>query len=210
MVLFPRKTQWGRIGSLSGGERRRLYLLRTLIHQPNVLLLDEPTNDLDVQTLTVLEEFLDAFSGSLIVASHDRYFLDRTVDFILPFESGVLGKRYPAPYATYRRLRAQDKKAVRAKPERAPRHSTNGREETGPRKTVAGRKLTWQEHQELTRLEEEIAAWEEQQACLLQRINDSGSDYQKLQSLSSELSELETSLETAFNRWAELSQRQES
>ena len=208
--LFPRKTQRGRIGSLSGGERRRLYLLRTLIHQPNVLLLDEPTNDLDVQTLTVLEEFLDAFSGCLIVASHDRYFLDRTVDFILPFEDGVLGKRYPAPYTTYRRLRAQDKKAVRAKPARVSRHSTNGREEAGPRATVASRKLTWQEHQELTRLEEEIATWEEEQARLQQRINDSGSDYQKLQSLSSELNQLETSLETAFNRWAELSQRQES
>ena len=208
--LFPRKTQWGRIGSLSGGERRRLYLLRTLIHQPNVLLLDEPTNDLDVQTLTVLEEFLDAFNGCLIVASHDRYFLDRTVDFILPFENGVLGKRYPAPYATYRRLRAQDNKAVRASPARASRHSTNGRAHAGPRTTGAGPKLTWREQQELTRLEGEIATWEKEQSRLQQRINESGSDYQKLQSLSSELDELETSLESAFNRWAELSERQES
>ncbi len=208
--LFPRKAQWGRIGSLSGGERRRLYLLRTLIHQPNVLLLDEPTNDLDVQTLTVLEEFLDAFNGCLIVASHDRYFLDRTVDFILPFENGVLGKRYPAPYATYRRLRAQDKETATAKPARPPRRSTNGRAETRPRATVAGRKLTWQEQQELSRLEEEIAAWEEEQTRLQQRINESGSDYQKLQNLSSDLNELETSLESAFNRWAELSQRQEA
>ncbi len=208
--LFPRKTQWGRIGSLSGGERRRLYLLRTLIHQPNVLLLDEPTNDLDVQTLTVLEEFLDAFNGCLIVASHDRYFLDRTVDFILPFENGVLGKRYPAPYATYRRLRNQDNKAVRARPARASRHSTNGRAQAGPPPTGAGPKLTWREQQELTRLEGEIATWEKEQSRLQQRINDSGSDYQKLQSLSSELDELETSLESALNRWAELSERQES
>ncbi len=91
--LFPRAMQWGRIGSLSGGERRRLYLLRTLIHRPNVLILDEPTNDLDIQTLTVLEEFLDHFGGCLIVVSHDRYFLDRTVDFIVPFEGGKLGPR---------------------------------------------------------------------------------------------------------------------
>ncbi len=208
--LFPRQSQWGRIGSLSGGERRRLYLLRTLVHQPNVLLLDEPTNDLDVQTLTVLEEFLDAFNGCLIVASHDRYFLDRTVDFILPFEDGVLGKRYPAPYATFRRLRARDNRAARVVPAPAPRHATNGREKAGPRTTIAGRKLNWQEHQELARLEEEIAAWEEEQARLQQRINDSGSDYQKLRSLSSELNALETSLESAFNRWAELSERQES
>ena len=208
--LFPRKTQWGRIGSLSGGERRRLYLLRTLIHQPNVLLLDEPTNDLDVQTLTVLEEFLDAFSGCLIVASHDRYFLDRTVDFIMPFEDGVLGKRYPAPYATYRRLRAQDEKADRPKPSRPARPGTNG-QGGGPSRTVATRKkLSWQENRELARLESEIAAWEEEQARLQQRINHSGSDYQKLQNLSSELNAVEMSLESAFARWAELSERQEA
>ena len=91
--LFPRATQWARIGSLSGGERRRLYLLRTLVHQPNVLLLDEPTNDLDIQTLAVLEEFLDHFSGCLIVVSHDRYFLDRTVDHLVAMENGKLGPR---------------------------------------------------------------------------------------------------------------------
>ncbi|MCX6044620.1 MAG: ABC-F family ATP-binding cassette domain-containing protein, partial [Chloroflexi bacterium] len=89
--LFPRNVQRARIGSLSGGERRRLYLLRTLIHQPNVLFLDEPTNDLDIQTLTVLEEFLDYFVGCVVVVSHDRYFLDRTVDFLVTVEDGKLG-----------------------------------------------------------------------------------------------------------------------
>ncbi|MFZ1399574.1 MAG: ABC-F family ATP-binding cassette domain-containing protein [Candidatus Promineifilaceae bacterium] len=103
--LFTRPEQRAKIGSLSGGERRRLYLLRTLVRQPNVLFLDEPTNDLDVQTLTVLEQFLDQFSGTLVVVSHDRYFLDRNVDFLLSFEEGVLGTRYPAPYETYQRLR---------------------------------------------------------------------------------------------------------
>ncbi|RIK46225.1 MAG: ABC transporter, partial [Chloroflexi bacterium] len=105
--LFPRPMQYARIGSLSGGERRRLYLLRTLIHQPNLLLLDEPTNDLDIQTLTVLEEFLDHFAGCLVVVSHDRYFLDRTVDFLLAMEGGKLGPRYPTPYATFERLRRE-------------------------------------------------------------------------------------------------------
>ncbi len=99
--LFPRPMQWARIGSLSGGERRRLYLLRTLVHRPNVLLLDEPTNDLDIQTLTVLEEFLDHFAGCLIVVSHDRYFLDRTVDHMVEMQNGRLGPRYPSPYATF-------------------------------------------------------------------------------------------------------------
>lgn len=211
--LFPRKMQWGRIGSLSGGERRRLYLLRTLVHQPNVLLLDEPTNDLDVQTLTVLEEFLDAFTGCLIVASHDRYFLDRTVDFIIPFEDGRLGKRYPAPYETYRRLYTQDQQTRSSDPSRnapAPARSTaNG--QTAPQlpPATADRKLSWKENQELARLETEIADWEEEQARLQQQINGSGSDYQALQSLSAELTDVESSLESAFERWAELSERQQ-
>ena len=209
--LFPRKMQWGRIGSLSGGERRRLYLLRTLVHQPNVLLLDEPTNDLDVQTLTVIEEFLDAFTGCLIVASHDRYFLDRTVDFIVPFEDGRLGKRYPAPYETYRRLYSRDSQATRVDGTlRAPapeRRSANG--QTAPRSTGTGNKLTWKESQELARLETEIAGWEEELASLQQQINNSGSDYQALHSLSAKLTDVESSLESAFERWAELSERQE-
>ncbi len=104
--LFPRPQQYAYIGSLSGGERRRLYLLKTLIHQPNVLLLDEPTNDLDIQTLTVLEEFLDHFKGCLVVASHDRYFLDRSVDFLVSFEpGGVVSGRYPAPFSVYQDIR---------------------------------------------------------------------------------------------------------
>ncbi len=212
--LFPRKMQWGRIGSLSGGERRRLYLLRMLIHQPNVLLLDEPTNDLDVQTLTVLEEFLDAFTGCLLVASHDRYFLDRTVDFIIPFEDGRLGKRYPGPYATYRRLYNQDRHA-RAAVDAPSRLASvpptqNGQADPKPGAAAATMKLSWKESQELARLETEIAGWEEEQLRLQQQINVSGSDYQTLQSLSAKLTEVETSLESAFDRWAELSERQEA
>src|SRR5690606_12295568 len=99
--LFSRAEQQTRIHSLSGGERRRLYLLATLIYQPNVLFLDEPTNDLDVQTLAVLEQFLDHFAGSLVIVSHDRYFLDRNIDFLVSFEDGVLGTRYPTPYESY-------------------------------------------------------------------------------------------------------------
>ena len=105
--LFPRSLQRARIRSLSGGERRRLYLLRTLVHQPNVLILDEPTNDLDIQTLNVLEEFLDRFTGCLLVVSHDRYFLDRTVDYVRFMEGGTLGPQYPGPYETAVKLRRQ-------------------------------------------------------------------------------------------------------
>jgi ABC transport system ATP-binding/permease protein len=101
--LFTRAEQQTYVGSLSGGERRRLYLLLTLVTQPNVLFLDEPTNDLDIHTLAVLEQFLDQFQGCLVVVSHDRYFLDRNVDFLVSFEDGLLGTRYPTPYESYRK-----------------------------------------------------------------------------------------------------------
>ena len=205
--LFPRTMQWGRISSLSGGERRRLYLLRTLIHQPNVLLLDEPTNDLDVQTLAVLEEFLDHFAGCLIVISHDRYFLDRTVDYILPYEDGKLGKRYPAPYESYRRLRneemAGEKEEVRL----------FGKSRTSESRTSenrsAAKKLTWNEQRELEQLEARIAAAESEQSKLQTALNRGDEDYTRIQALADQLQTVEKSLEDAFERWAELAERME-
>ncbi|RIL05399.1 ABC transporter, partial [bacterium] len=106
--LFAGPAQHTFVGSLSGGERRRLDLLRVLLHRPNVLFLDEPTNDLDLQTLAVLEDFLDHFGGALVVVSHDRYFLDRTVDALRVMEGGALSGAYPAPFETYMRLRAAE------------------------------------------------------------------------------------------------------
>jgi len=203
--LFPRGMQWGRISSLSGGERRRLYLLRTLIHQPNVLLLDEPTNDLDVQTLAVLEEFLDHFAGCLIVISHDRYFLDRTVDFILPFENGKLGKRYPAPYESYRRLREEEMQGQKAEKEEV---RFFGKSRTSENRT-SGKKLTWNEQRELAELEARIAAEEDEQAALQAAINRGGEEYTRIQALADQLRQVEKSLEDAFERWAELAERAE-
>ncbi len=208
--LFPRPLQWARIGSLSGGERRRLHLLRTLIHQPNVLLLDEPTNDLDIQTLTVLEEFLDHFQGCLVVVSHDRYFLDRTVDFIAHFQDGRFGPRYPTPYETFRRLREAEEQArreaqapPRPEPSRSPRRAR-------PAESPSPRRLSWREQRELEELERRIAAWEAEQARLQAAINASGQDYQRLQDLAGQLESVEASLEAALERWAELAERAES
>jgi ATP-binding cassette subfamily F protein uup len=201
--LFPRPMQWGRIASLSGGERRRLYLLRTLIHQPNVLLLDEPTNDLDIQTLNVLEEFLDNFTGCLIVVSHDRYFLDRTVDFILPFEGGKLGKRYPSPYETYRRLKeADDREAAAPIPAAAPSapRGQNGRPQSA-------KPLSWREERELEALEAEIEQMEGQKAEIQQAINQSGSDYARIEKLADELQSLNQKLNTVMDQWAALAER---
>jgi ATP-binding cassette subfamily F protein uup len=181
--------QYARIGSLSGGERRRLYLLRTLIHQPNVLLLDEPTNDLDMQTLAVLEEFLDHFAGCLIVISHDRYFLDRTVDFLLEMDGGPAGAALSV---------AETVVAAASQTMPAPAR----------RKPTAAR-LTWKEQRELESLEVEIAALESRKLSLLDEINQIGDNYQRLQDYSIQVTALDQALETALERWFELSAKAE-
>ena len=200
--LFPRPMQYARIGSLSGGERRRLYLLRTLIHQPNVLILDEPTNDLDIQTLTVLEEFLDHFNGALIVVSHDRYFLDRTVDYLLALEDGKLGPRYPTPYTTFERLRqeaAAPIPTVTPATPVAPVASRSSRSD-GPRK------LSWKEQREVDALEARIAALEETKTSLVEIMNSCGDDYVRLQTLAQELENANAELDAALLRWFELAE----
>lgn len=198
--LFPRPQQHARIGALSGGERRRLYLLYILMQQPNVLFLDEPTNDLDIQTLTVLEEFLDHFQGSLVVVSHDRYFLDRTVDFLVSLENGRISNRYPAPFATYRQLRGAKEKPEEV--EKSAAKAAASRPEP-PAKTRP-RKLSYREQQELARLEVEIEALEANRKQLQAGINQAGADYRKLQALAGQLQTLEAELEAATNRWLEL------
>ena len=186
--LFPRPQQQAWISSLSGGEKRRLYLLSVLAQQPNVLILDEPTNDLDVQTLAVLEAFLDQFSGSLIVVSHDRYFLDRTVDFLAVFENGRFSPRYPAPYSTYQQLRQEAEQAAQ------------------PASAAKPRKLTWKEKRELEELDSQVEALEQEKADLQAAINKVGGDYQQLQTLSTQLEQCETSLEIIMERWLELTE----
>jgi len=200
--LFPRSVQYGRIGSLSGGERRRLYLLRTLIHQPNVLILDEPTNDLDIQTLSVLEEFLDYFQGCLIVVSHDRYFLDRTVDFLVSVDQGKLSGRYPTPYTTFLRLRQEEQKANNPLPVSvAPAHPV-----AAPKASATNRKLSWKEQRELATLEQTVAELESAKEKLNATINAGGSDYQHLQALGDDLAALDAKLETILVRWYELAE----
>lgn len=208
--LFPRSVQRARIGSLSGGERRRLYLLRTLIHQPNVLFLDEPTNDLDIQTLTVLEEFLDYFVGCVVVVSHDRYFLDRTVDFLVTVEDGKLGPRYPTPYSTYERLyretaALQTSEKTGAEKLEAEKTAIE-RPQSGVKPVATIRKLSWKEQRELENLEARVAELEMHKSTLLDEMNAAGADYAKLQRLSGQLETLEDALETALERWLELSE----
>ncbi len=196
-LLFPKGQQHAYISTLSGGERRRLYLLHILMKQPNVLLLDEPTNDLDIQTLTVLEEFLDNFNGSLIIVSHDRYLLDRATDYLVNFEDGQVSQRYPTPFETYLQLRAEQRAGQ-------PPESVPAAEPAESRAKSRPRRLTFKEQRELEQLSQKIDALEQQQASLQAEINGSGNDYVKMQSLASQLEAVDIELERVMERWLEL------
>jgi ATP-binding cassette subfamily F protein uup len=200
--LFTRKEQQSRIGSLSGGERRRLYLLSILMHQPNVLFLDEPTNDLDIQTLQVVEQFLDNFGGCLVTVSHDRYFLDRNVDFIYLFDDGKIGSRYPSPW----------------RPEEGQHASISSEQKPAPVATsepplpigdqpVAAKKLSWKERKEFEKLEADIERFEQKKDAIEAAMNAAGGDYIKIGELSAELNHLLANLDEAELRWLELSER---
>lgn len=210
-LLFPGPQQHAYIGSLSGGERRRLYLLRTLIHRPNVLLLDEPTNDLDIETLQVLEGFLETFTGTVIVVSHDRYFLDRTVDQLAVLEDGRLHTGYPTPFETFVRIRAEQRAAAAA-PTASPPASRAAR--TGAAAGDAGdaaagaRKRTWKESRELEELDRRIAELEARQKRVAAQLEPAGADFALLQTLSDDLAAVGRALDEAMERWLELSERE--
>ncbi|MCC7018747.1 MAG: ABC-F family ATP-binding cassette domain-containing protein [Ardenticatenales bacterium] len=202
-LLFPGPQQHAQIGSLSGGERRRLYLLRTLIHRPNVLLLDEPTNDLDIETLGVLESFLDTFTGTVIVVSHDRYFLDRVVDQLAVLEDGRLHAGYPTPFETFLRMRGEQRAA--ATPTALPTSKARANQVTA---VVTGtvRKRTWKESRELEDLEARIADLETRQHALTTEIATAGSDFTRLQALTDDLAAVGATLDAATERWLALSE----
>jgi len=197
--LFPPAAHYSLIAKLSGGERRRLYLLRTLIAAPNVLLLDEPTNDLDIQTLAVLEDYLDDFAGALIAVSHDRYFLDRVAERLLAFEGGAVVE-YPGSYSYYAEVVARRTAEAATAAERVRPKPASAPTPTRPRK------LTFKELRELAALEERIAALESEQAALAARVNMASGDYQELLRLTAELKRVDADLEAAVERWAELAE----
>ncbi len=214
-LLFPGPQQHARIGSLSGGERRRLYLLRTLLHQPNVLLLDEPTNDLDIETLQVLESFLDAFTGTVVVVSHDRYFLDRTVDQLAVLEDGRLHTGYPTPFDTFLRIRAEQRArrspAVPAPPPPG-RGASDESDARGAAPTTAApaapapppRKRSWKTARTIEALEGRIAELEARQAALAADIGAAGADHVRLAALSDALAEVNAAIDDATAQWLAL------
>ena len=232
--LFPPELQWVPISKLSGGEQRRLYLLRILMEAPNVLLLDEPTNDLDIPTLSVLEEYLDTFAGAVIAVSHDRYFLDRFARRIFAVEAGGVLRQYPGGYSDYersRQLEAMEQEEMKGPGEVLQKNSQNKKkpaEKNRPAGSGDGAKreqaeadgagkeetenksagLTFSEKIELEKLEETIAGKEAESKMISREITLAGNDYEKIAQLSDDLNRVEKELETLTERWLELSDKE--
>ncbi len=194
--LFPPSRQYDYIYKLSGGEKRRLQLLLTLIRQPNFLILDEPTNDLDIFTLQVLEDFLAEFGGCIVVVSHDRFFMDKLVEHIFAFENGKI-KDYPGNYTQYRIASEgrQPQKTIEAPKKIASSFSAAPKPKN---------KISFKEQKEYESLEREIPLLEQKKNDLIQAMN--GADYLQIAELSAQIQNLEREIETKTNRWLELAE----
>ncbi|MFC0524232.1 ABC-F family ATP-binding cassette domain-containing protein [Pontibacillus salicampi] len=200
--MFPRYMQWTYISRLSGGERRRLYLLRVLMQEPNVLFLDEPTNDLDTQTLSILEEYLEHFPGVVITVSHDRYFLDRVVDHLIAFEGGKGAiRRFQGNYSEYLDVRKQEEGDALA----LQREKAKEEKKTSPKEKQKKKKLSYHEQQEWNTIEDRIEELELRYEEIQKEITEAGSDAVKAQQLLEEQNDVEGKLEQLMERWEELS-----
>lgn len=205
LFLFDDQTQYSPISKLSGGEKRRLHLMYVLYQNPNFLIFDEPTNDLDLPTLTVLENFLLQFQGSLIIVSHDRYFMDRIVDHVLAFEGEGIIKDFVGNFSEYREKKSQEQssknqvetntKAVKADAVPNPAVASTS--------SVAKRKLSFKEHRELEMIDKEVPLLEKKRSEILEKLNNEG-DYEKISVLSAELEKISEKMEELELRWLEL------
>ena len=196
MFLFNEQTQYTTISNLSGGERRRLYLISVLFQNPNFLIFDEPTNDLDLPTLTVLESFLAQFQGCLIIVSHDRYFMDKIVDHLLVFEGEGKIKDFIGSFTEYRDQLAQSKNTKKSEPAKSV-------EEKQTKNTNSKRKLSFKEQKELENIEKEMPVLKKKQDEILEKLNNE-TDYSIISELSQKLEETTSQLEAYEMRWLEL------
>lgn len=201
--LFPPELQWVPVNKLSGGEQRRLYLLRVLMTAPNVLLLDEPTNDLDIPTLSVLEDYLDSFAGAVIAVSHDRYFLDRFAQKIFALQADGRIKPYIGGYSDYVEAVAEEELPQQAKP-KAKTEAPKAEEKP------AKKKMTYGERLELEKLDQEIGRSEAELKMLGVEINQCGSDFVRLGKLTKQQEQLQQQLDEMVERWAYLSELAEA
>lgn len=196
--LFTGPDQWTYIRDLSGGERRRLYLLGILMEEPNVLLLDEPTNDLNIDTLTVLEHYLDNFPGAVIAVSHDRWFLDKTMDHLFSLDGRGNVNRHACSFSQLLAQRQAETEKALLREEKAT-----------PRRVREKTKLSWREQQEYDRLEQEIDALQSRIQELAQEQARAGSDFILLEQLHNQQHQLELELEQKMERWLELEELRE-
>ncbi|WP_316384206.1 ABC-F family ATP-binding cassette domain-containing protein [Enterococcus faecium] len=193
--LFPRFMHGTLIGKLSGGEKRRLFLLKLLIQQPNVLLLDEPTNDLDIATLTILEDYFRSFPGAVITVSHDRYFLDKVADKLLVFQGNGKQELYYGNMSSYLlKQKETQQPAEKSKPK------------IQSKEPAEKKKLSYMEQKEWETIEDEIAELEEKISLLQEEMNHQGDNFTRLQELQNDVSETEAQLEEKMARWEYLSE----
>ena len=203
--LFPPELQWVPVSKLSGGEKRRLYLLSVLMSAPNILILDEPTNDLDIPTLSVLEDYLDTFSGAVIAVSHDRYFLDRFADKIFAFMGGGEVRQFIGDYTQYEQARAEAEAAAR-QAERAQNAKAQPQREEKQRAP----KMTYKEKLEYEKIEQVIAQAEAELKMTELEINACGTDFVKLTELTARQQELTQRISDLTDRWAYLEELAEA
>lgn len=201
--LFPGTLQWTPIAKLSGGEKRRLYLLRILMSAPNVLLLDEPTNDLDLETMSILEEFIDNFNGAIIFVSHDRFFIDRLADKVFVYQKDGTLRQYPGGYSYYKGIEEQEQQALQAQTQQS-----MPKKETKPTKTRekanTPKKLSFKEQREYDEIEAVIAETEGELKVVQLQMAQNASDYGKLNELTKEETRLQEKLDYLMERWAYL------
>lgn len=215
--LFDGTMQWSKIEKLSGGEKRRLYLLRVLMSEPNVLILDEPTNDLDIQTLEILEEYLDHFDGIVITVSHDRYFLDRIARRIFAFGDNGSIRQYEGGYSDYLNAKKETEHtsvSAASSPELSggTDHAPSESAPSGSRKTWGGTKklkFSYKEQKEFETIDSDIAALEEALDALEARVAAAATDYGKLNALLLEKNELQSRLDEKLERWVYLNELNE-
>ncbi len=208
--LFPPNQQYAPISKLSGGEKRRLFLLRVLMSAPNVLILDEPTNDLDVQTLAVLEDYLEDFKGCVILVSHDRYFLDRTIDKIFAFEDKKI-REFPGNYSVYldfKRAEEAKEKQLQAEIEKNKSKQETQKVETKVKKedNKKKRRLSNWERKEFEQLEDKIAQLEDEKTEAEMALTKAAGDYSKVQEFYEKVEKLKEEIEKKTERWMELAE----
>ena len=204
--LFPPDTHNKRVEILSGGEQRRLYLLTVLMRNPNFLILDEPTNDLDILTLNVLEEYLMAFKGCLLIVSHDRYFLDKTVDHLFIFREGGVVKDFVGQYSEYREYvkeqEAEEARQVKIAAEKAQKNKPQPTTSATPSR----RKLSYKEQRELEQLEIELPQLESEKTALEEKLSSGTLSHEELSAAAARIGEIINQIEEKEMRWLELSE----